>query len=169
MKTTLALTLALLAGTAQAQSTATSHNEVASTSAAQNAGNQQNINFNSDASGTLKNTPGVVLGGFAGSFSSDYCRGSTQAGISGPGFSIGGGTAVTDDACVLYRGVERTMQVASTLRGFAPAQSARLDQAAIDMLCSVPQLSPALRNQGVCTLPEPEQRQASTSIYSGGQ
>jgi len=153
--------------------TATSANEVQSTSAAQNQGNTQGITFNSEERGstTLRNTPGTILGGFSGSFSSDFCRGSSQAGISGPGFSIAGGGQVTDDACVLYRGVERTMQVSSTLRGFNPATSAKLDQAAVDMLCSVPQLAPAMRNQGICTLPE-EQRRATVSqnsIYSGGQ
>lgn len=174
MKIAYAVALSLLAFGAQAQTftgQATSANTVQSTSAAQNAGNQQGITFNSEERGstTLRNTPGTILGGFSGSFSSDYCNGTGQAGISGPGFSIAGGGQVTDNACVLYRGVERTMQVSSTLRSFNPATSARLDQSAIDMLCSVPQLSPALRNQGICTLPEPEpRRQQQQSIYSGG-
>lgn len=171
MKIAYAVALSLLAFGAQAQvtGTATSQNNVQSASAAQNAGNSQDITFNSNGANRVHTTPSVGLGSFAGSFSSDYCRGTVQGGIAGTGGLLSLGGPVTDDACVLYRGVERTMQVSSTLRSFNPATSARLDQSAIDMLCSVPQLSPALRNQGICTLPEPEpRRQQQQSIYSGG-
>lgn len=176
MKTThaLAIVLSLAAVTAHAQTvngTATSTNTVQSTSAAQNAGNSQGITFNSEASNRVHTTPGVGLGSFAGSFSSDYCRGTAQVGGAATGGLLSFGGPVTDDACVLYRGVERTMQVSSTLRGFNPAMSARMDQAAVDMLCSVPQLAPAMRNQGICTLPQEDRRATAqqNSIYSGGQ
>lgn len=177
MKTThaLAIVLSLAAITAHAQSvtgTATSANTVQSTSAAQNAGNSQGITFNSEAANRVHTTPSVGLGSFAGSFSSDYCRGTAQVGGAATGGLISFGGPVTDDNCVLYRGIERTMQVSSTIRSFNPTTSARMDQAAIDMLCSVPQLAPAMRVQGLCTLPDNTTQRATVqqaSIYSGGQ
>ena len=118
-------------------------------SSAQNAGNAQNINFNSDAPSdtqTLKNTPGVILGGFSGSFSSDYCGATAQGGLGLPGFSLAAGGPVIDEKCVQLRTFERTMQAAGTVAPSNPQLASRLQQAAIDMLCLV-----SLSAQGLCS------------------
>jgi len=133
---------------------AESNTNSTATSAAQNAGNAQNINFNSKAADTqtLKNTPGVILGGFSGSFSSDYCGATAQGGLGLPGFSFAAGAPVIDKHCVHLRTFERTMQAASTLVNQDPELARRVYTAALDMLCDVTEESRrALERQGVCS------------------
>lgn len=158
MKYLVLIAATLLGANAWADTTTSSEANTTSTatSAAQNAGNAQNINFNSTPghkTTTLKNTPGVILGGFAGSFSSDYCGGTTQGGVGGPGFSVAFGGPKIDMHCVQLRTFERTMQAASTIGATGDTTTAtRLHQAAVDMLCSVSdEARVALSRQGLCS------------------
>lgn len=151
------LVLLTLGVAAHAQTTTTSEANTNSTatSAAQNAGNSQNIVFQSSPghkTTTLKNTPGVILGGFAGSFSSDYCGGTTQGGVGGPGFSVAFGGPKIDMHCVQLRTFERTMQAAATISANDPVAATKLHQAAVDMLCNVSdEARAALSHQGLCS------------------
>lgn len=144
--------LILLAGTANAQTTATSSTQSAATSAAQNAGNAQAITFNSESTDGMKTTPSVAGNGFYGSFSSDFCMGSA-----GGGFSAGffGGNAVTpirDEQCSVLRGVERTLQVSANIAPTNPGLAIKLQQGAVDMLCQLNDtVGAALKHQGICS------------------
>lgn len=118
-------------------------------STAQNAGVNQDIAFNSPGKQTIKSAPGHALGGFAGSFSSDYCFGTAQAGGSWLGGSIGGGAPVEGESCVILRGYERAQQgAASETR---PAIRDALKDASYGMLCEVnPKVKLAMQRSGLC-------------------
>ena len=151
-----ALLLALASGPALAAGiNATSSTHTQAQSAASNQGVSLQNNFQTSPgydTTTLRNTPGVILGGFAGSFSGDYCGGTVQAGMGLAGFSLAGGGPKIDMHCVALRTFERTMQAASTIAPRDAALAAKLQQAGIDMLCSVSDAShAALAAQGVCT------------------
>lgn len=165
--------LILLAGTANAQSTAHSNTHSAATSAAQNAGNAQSITFNSEASERMRTTPGVAGNGFYGSFSSDFCFGSGGGGVSAGFVGVNAVSPIRDEQCSVLRGVERTMQVAATVTATNPALAGRLQQGAIDMLCGLNDtVGAALRQQGVCTEPAepvaaPAQPRPAVAGYQG--
>lgn len=120
MKTLILIALLLVAPGAFAQSAdanAGSNSQSSAGSASVNAGNAQNLTIQNpgtiEYSGryTLRNVPGVVLGGYAGSFSSDYCGGTAQAGFGIAGFGLSGGKPVMDAVCQNLRAVDRTMGV----------------------------------------------------------
>ena len=167
MKYLVLIAAMLLGANAWADTTTSSEANTTSTStsAAQNAGNAQNINFNSSPghkTTTLKNTPGVILGGFAGSFSSDYCGGTTQGGVGGPGFSVAFGGPKIDMHCVQLRTFERTMQAAASINASDPVAATKLHQAAVDMLCNVSdEAREALSHQGLCSDLDGSQVQAN--------
>lgn len=152
----LILTLALTTvgmGTALAQATATSGSDAVAQSAAQNAGNVQGITFNSDASGRIKNVPSIGGSGFYGSFSPDSCTVSAGGSVAFAGFGGSVASPITDEACVLYRGVERSMQVSATFQALGDTDTAaRLRQGAIDLLCQVSdKMRAAFNHQGLCS------------------
>ncbi|NYT38914.1 hypothetical protein ERD78_18645 [Allopusillimonas soli] len=159
-------TAIVAASAAQAQ-TATSKTESVANAAAQNAGNAQNITFQSSGSGTqtIKSAPQMGSLGLFGSFSSDNCMVSAGGGVSIIGVGVQGATPVRDEQCAILRGFERTMQAASTVYAVNPALSAKLQQAAIDTLCSLNEtVGAALRHQGVCSyIAAPEQLAQSMS------
>lgn len=145
--------LAGLAFSASAQTAvdtaATNNANTASTAAAQNAGNAQNIRFNSTGSDLSKAAPGHGTGSFAGSFSSDYCGGTVQAGGSGPGFSIGVGGPKIDLGCVRLRAFERTQQGAASED--RPAIKYALKDASYAILCEVDEsVKLAYQASGLC-------------------
>lgn len=157
---TLALTT-LGMGTAMAQtdSLSVSGADSVANSAAQNAGNMQGITFNSDASGTIKNVPSIGGSGFYGSFSPDSCTVSAGGSVAFAGFGGSVASPYTDDACVLYRAVERSMQVSATFQAIGEADTAaRLRQGAIDLLCQVSdETRAAFTHQGLCSNLNPNQ------------
>lgn len=120
-----------------------------SASTADNRGNSLQNNFEAPGKQTIKSAPGHALGGFAGSFSSDYCFGTAQAGGSWLGGSIGGGAPVEGESCVILRGYERAQQgAASETR---PAIRDALKDASYGMLCEVnPKVKLAMQRSGLC-------------------
>lgn len=123
--------LSLLPATSFAQSSsadAMSTTQSSAGASSTNAGNAQDITFNQpgqvDYAGryTVRNVPGIVLGGYSGSFSSDYCGGTSQIGGSIAGFGIGGGHPVMDPVCQGLRIVDRTMGVQRSITQDAAVQ-----------------------------------------------
>lgn len=154
MKKIIAATVLMLAlaPTSFAQTHAVSKTDSQAFSAAQNAGNEQSITFNSESSDRLRKTPDVAGNGFYGSFSSDSCVTSAGGGFAGGLFGMNAVTPVQDEQCSVLRGVERTMQVATTIQSTNPQVAQKLHQGAIDMLCQLnDKVSAALGNQGVCS------------------
>lgn len=90
---------------------------VANTSNAMNVTNMAPENQRVEYGGDYKvrSAPGTVLGGFSGSFSSDYCAGTAQVGASWLGGSIGAGKQVADENCRALRRVERFGQLAASV------------------------------------------------------
>lgn len=151
-KTLLTLALVTLAPATFAQTVAASKSHSNAVSAAQNAGNAQSITFNSEANDRLKTNPDVAGNGYYGSFSSDFCMGSAGGGFSGGFIGVNGVTPVRDEQCSVLRGVERTMQVATTVQATNPELAASLHQGAVDMLCMLNEtVGAALKQQGVCS------------------
>jgi hypothetical protein len=114
--------------------------EVATTAQAGNSDNNQNINFNSGSplgKSTLVTTGSANLAGFSGSFSSDYCGSTVQAGVGGLGFGVSGGMARIDNTCVMLRTFERTQQAASALIQIDPIASEKLRRASIAILAEI--------------------------------
>jgi hypothetical protein len=138
-KASLALAILITCSAAQAQSAldanVSSNATTASTSGANNAGNAQQIVFNSSTPGTqtIKSTGQAVLSGFAGSFSSDYCGGTAGVAVGGPGFSVSGGAPKFDDTCRFLRTFERVQQAAAS----DPGNAAELRAAALEILAEV--------------------------------
>jgi len=125
--------------TAPANSTASTA-EVSTSAAAGNSDNNQNITFNSGSplgKSTLVTTGSANLGGFSGSFSSDYCGSTVQAGVGGLGFGVSGGMARIDNTCVMLRTFERTQQAASALMQIDPVGSEKLRRASIAILAEI--------------------------------
>lgn len=126
---------ALACGAASAQTNSTISNGTQSTAQQQSSINNA-INFPSGGpsdvtyhgSYTVKGNASVGLGSFAGSFSADYCGGTTQGGFSFPGFTGAFGMptlGAAGQACVDMRAIERTMQMAVTYgKAAASAQQA---------------------------------------------
>lgn len=144
---------------AQAQAVGISGSDSVANSAAQNAGNTQGITFNSDASGRIKNVPSMGGNGFYGSFSPDSCTVSGGGSVAFAGFGGSVASPVRDEACELYRGVERSMQVSATFQALGDDDTAaRLRQGAIDLLCQVSDESrAAFTHQGLCSNLNPNQ------------
>jgi len=152
MKKTIAI-LCLTPLMAMAQTTtSTSYVDANAKASSSNAGNAQNITFNSpptpttttanvNYSGSYKTNQAVLMGGFAGSFSGDYCGGTSQIGAGFVGFSIAGGTSVIDSSCVLLRTYERTMQAAASATD--PIQAFKIRSAALELLAEI---NPTVRN-----------------------
>jgi uncharacterized protein YcfJ len=115
-----------ISSTNNAESTATSTN------------NAQSINFNTaPADGTfntLRTTVQPVMGGFSGSFSSDYCGATMQASAGAVGFGFSAGGPKIDTACVMLRTFERTQQAAAAVAAVDPQQAAKLREAALEIL-----------------------------------
>jgi len=114
--------------------------EVSTSAAAGNSSNAQNINFNSapaPSTTTIRTTGNANLGGFSGSFSSDYCGATAQAGLGGIGFGVSGGMPKIDNACVMLRTFERTQQAASALSAIDPIGSEKLRRASLAILAEI--------------------------------
>ena len=180
-KSLAAVALMAFAGLACAQASNNSALQANSTlqtdATALNQGNNLTNNFisPSDSKQTIKSAPSIGTGSYSGSFSSDYCMGTAQGGLSVLGGAITGGGPVRDAECSLRRNFERIQQAAATaqttdLRG-------RLQQASVDVLCSIdPVTRAALEGQGLCTVKTMETiaaqsdrrtPQAQNSLYSG--
>ncbi|MBD4204413.1 hypothetical protein GUH47_00035 [Xanthomonas citri pv. citri] len=171
----IALAFSLLGLSAQAQTiNSTSNAATQSTAGATNAGNAQNINFNSrnDGTSTLRSAPPVAGQGFYGSFSADSCMVSGGGGGSVVGLGINMAVPVEDKNCNLRRNFERVMQASATTKD--PVRSQRLETAAVDILCqSDEKTRAALMGQGLCSdgLPKPVQpraRQDLENFYTPG-
>lgn len=87
---------------------------------------------------TIRNTPGVGLAAATNSFSSDYCGGTAQAGVSGPGFSLGGSKQAYDTNCQALRRAEKFGQLSVTAYNFQDHdQARRLLNMAIYEVCAL--------------------------------
>ena len=86
---------------------------------------------------TIRTTGNANLGGFSGSFSSDYCGATAQAGLGGIGFGVSGGMPKIDNACVMLRTFERTQQAASALSAIDPIGSEKLRRASLAILAEI--------------------------------
>lgn len=118
---------------------------------------------NSNSSGTVaysgsytaKTTGAAMLGGFSGSFSSDYCGATAQAGVGGIGFSFGAGGPVIDNGCLMLRSFERIQQAASALGPSDPQGAALLRSASLEVLAEVdPRIRSIFVNKGLIVSPE---------------
>ncbi len=139
----IAASLCFVASTAIAQTNnATSESSTTSNSTANNSGNSQSLivqgspgTVNYGGSYTLRNTGVATLPGFSGSFSSDYCGGTTGAAAAGVGFGLSFGVPKIDPSCVMLRTFERTMQAAASERD--PERSTAIRQAALEILSKI--------------------------------
>jgi hypothetical protein len=138
-----ALSFALVAG-AQAQSNvsagATSTTNANSGSQASNTGVQMSNTWNTPGdtnshihySGVTGSNTAVGLGSFSSSFSSDYCGGVSQTGLSAPYVTLAHGDPVLGDpgvACVLTRASVHTMEYSATFGNAAAKAIALADEA----------------------------------------
>lgn len=130
-----------------ADSSAVVGTDVDSKSLAQNAG--VNALVTSYGANEVKTTPGVGIGSFSNSFSSDYCAGVVQAGGSWMGGSVVAGGPVDKVTCVLLRVYERTQQGAASED--RPSVKYALKDASYNILCEVhPTAKKAMQAQGFC-------------------
>jgi hypothetical protein len=129
---------------AQAANTinAASESTTNSTSTSNNAGNTQSLivqgtpgTMTYGGSYTVRGTGAAVLPGFAGSFSSDYCGGTSGAAAAGVGFGLSFGAPKIDPSCVMLRTYERIMQAAATEKQPMRTESLRL--AALEVLTHI--------------------------------
>lgn len=142
MKKIIISLLMLSSFSAFAATTNTSESSSTSVSAAQNAGNSQNINFNTTNPGnvnysgsyTAKTTGAAILPGFAGSFSSDYCGGTAGLAGGGVGFAFSAGAPKIDNSCVMLRTFERTQQAASSIAAIDPIQAKAIRAVSLEIL-----------------------------------
>lgn len=164
-----------MTASAQVNSNSASSATTNSTAGATNAGNAQNINFNSrnDGTSTQKFAPPVAGQGFYGSFSPDSCMVSGGAGGSTIGVGLNFAMPVEDKNCNLRRNFERIMQASATTKD--PVRSQRLETAAIDVLCQADEKTrAALAGQGLCSdgVPQPTRpaaaRQDLENLYTPG-
>lgn len=166
------LALGLVSTAALADSAATSSTESAATSAAQNMGNAQSIQFNSTGAErqTVKSAPGIGGQAFYGSFSGDSCMVSGGGGVSIVGFGAQMATPVEDRHCNMRRNFERVMQASAMAKD--PERAGRLATAAVDILCQAGEETRlALVGQGLCSdavRPQPAARQDWENMYSPG-
>lgn len=124
---------------------------VANTSNAMNVTNmapeQQTVTYAGDYK--VRSAPGTVLGGFSGSFSSDYCAGTAQVGASWLGGSLGLGKQVADKNCEALRRVERFGQLAASV-GTDSALGRKLVTMATFELCTTdPKTTEACKKLGL--------------------
>jgi hypothetical protein len=135
----LALSLNAYAVDPTTLSSTASNAEVTTNAEAGNSNNAQNINFNTTplATTTVRTTGSAHLGGFSGSFSTDYCGATAQAGLGGIGFGISGGMPKIDNACVMLRTFERTQQAASAIAQIDPIGSEKLRRASLAILAEI--------------------------------
>jgi len=135
----LALSLNAYAVDPTTLSSTASNAEVTTNAEAGNSNNAQNINFNTTphSTTTVRTTGSAHLGGFSGSFSTDYCGATAQAGLGGIGFGISGGMPKIDNACVMLRTFERTQQAASAIAQIDPIGSEKLRRASLAILAEI--------------------------------
>jgi hypothetical protein len=131
-----------ISSTNNAEATATSTN------------NAQSINFNTvPADGTfntVRTTVQPMMGGFSGSFSSDYCGATMQASAGAVGFGFSAGGPKIDTSCVMLRTFERVMQGAGAVAAVDPQQAIKLREAAIEILGLVdPKVRGILEKKGL--------------------
>ena len=129
----------------------TSTTTVGSTaSAAQNA---QNITFNSPpplSDTTIRTTGAAFMGGFSGSFSSDYCGATTQAGVGLAGFAFSMGGPSIDQSCVMLRSFERTQQAAQAVSSVNPKQAQLLREASLEIIALIdPKIQQIFERKGL--------------------
>lgn len=140
--------LLVITASANAGTTSSATGTVNATTAAQNAGNAQNINFNSQAQSDLRTVPNMAGNSYYGSFSQDGCMVSAGAGITVLGFGANGVTPYRDTQCDLRLSFQRIEQAAA----MQPAARDKLHQAADDVLCALGgPVYQALKNQGICS------------------
>lgn len=165
MKKTIAL-LCFVPLVAMAQSTANSSATTQSRATSTNAGNAQSITFNTPAgvdyggsyTATVRSTGTAIMGGFAGSFSSDYCGGTAQGALGLVGFSFGAGAPVIDPSCVLLRTYERTMQAADFTTDSTQASNIR--GAALELLAAInPTVRTIFERRGLIEMQPTEPRE----------
>lgn len=115
-----------ISSTNNAEATATSTN------------NAQSINFNTTPANhtvnTVRTTVQPMMGGFSGSFSSDYCGATMQASAGAVGFGFSAGGPKIDPSCVMLRTFERTQQAAAAVAAVDPTQAIKLREAALEIL-----------------------------------
>lgn len=145
-------------GVANAQTTnntSTSGSTASANTSASNAGNAQQITFNSAATPRtqrIETTPSLGGNSFYGSYSPDSCAVSGGGGAGWTGFIFNLAGPIEQKSCVLFRAFERSQQAAATVASMDPVTAARLRQASIDMLCQVSdQVREALSYQGLCS------------------
>jgi hypothetical protein len=147
---------------AMAQTTSNSSASARTNSSSTNAGNAQSITYNNptgiDYGGsyttTVRSTGTAIMGGFAGSFSSDYCSGTAQSALGLVGFSLGAGAPYVSEECVLLRSFERTMQAAAVMPDPKTAQTIR--EAGLEIIAEVnPKIRAIYERKGlVLALPD---------------
>jgi hypothetical protein len=138
----IALGLFVSGANAQVSAGSSSTNTNGSQSTAANQGVNQGITFNSATptdttlhehiSGVTGSNTAVGLGSFSSSFSSDYCGGVAQAGVSAPYVTIAAGKPVLGDpgnACVSTRASVHTMEYSATFGNAASKALALADDA----------------------------------------
>ena len=110
-------------------------------SAANSTNNAQSITFNSvspsHTKATVESTANPSMGGFSGSFSSDYCGATMQASAGAVGFGFSAGGPKIDNSCVMLRTFERTQQAASSVAPTDPVQAAILRKASLEILALI--------------------------------
>jgi hypothetical protein len=143
--TTVALLAATIASAQAAATTGTSTSNAnqssASTAASTNAGNAQNITFNSTApadthlSETVRNVSAPGIGAYGSGFSQYNCGNTMQGYVAGPGFSVGAGGAKELYSCVMLMASNELMKQ-STVETDTAAR-AKIIQAATNVKCMV--------------------------------
>jgi hypothetical protein len=146
MKRLISAVLCVFPALVMAQATnainAVSESTTNSTSTSNNAGNTQSLivqgapgTVTYGGAYTVRSTGAAVLPGFAGSFSSDYCGGTSGAAAAGVGFGLSFGAPKIDPSCVMLRTYERIMQAAATEKQPMRRESLRL--AALEVLTHI--------------------------------
>ena len=128
-----------------AQTSNSTASSSATSGALNNAGNTQGITFNSTGSSGLnysgsysvKSTGAAVLPGFSGSFSSDYCGATAGVAGGGMGFAFSAGAPIIDQACVMLRTFERSMQAAAAIQPVDASTSKELRSASLEILAEI--------------------------------
>ena len=110
-------------------------------SAANSTNNAQSITFNSASpnhtTATIESTANPSMGGFSGSFSSDYCGATMQASAGAVGFGFSAGGPKIDSSCVMLRTFERTQQAASSVAPADPMQASILRKSSLEILALI--------------------------------
>jgi len=189
MKKLALILLALASGVASAQTTTnvnSSSNATLNTeSTSSNMGNNLTNNFNSPGrvdqhvrySGVTGTNTAVGLGSFSSSFSSDYCGGVAQGGLSVPYVTFAGGKPVLGEpgvACVMMRASVHSMEYAATYGNAAASatkagnaqlareytdMSTKLARASVYMLCGLgPDVRQSYVDAGIDCPPSKEER-----------